>query len=330
MTELEQIPHTTALSPPSTVTATGQRLAHLDRLVDNLIDAATPASTLRAYESDLAHYLRWCRDLGGLEPLDHESVARYLADLGEQRYKISTLERRLSSLCVAFRALNQPTPRTSPRVRRALQGIRRTTTTRPAPKRALTVDELRRIVVALPDTLAGARDRALLLVGFAGALRRSELVALDVHDIELADRGLVLQIRISKTDQDHQGWELGLAYGDHTMTCAVRAMFEWLERSGITSGPVFRPVDRWGNLSAMRLNDRTVALVLQARARQAGISAENLAGHSLRSGLITAASTEISERAIAAHTRHQNLAVLRGYIRHGSLFTDNPSAAVGL
>jgi integrase len=187
------------------------------------------------------------------------------------------------------------------------------------------------MVGTLPDSLIGHRDRCLLLVGFASAMRRSELVGLDVDDIEDTRDGLIVTIRRSKTDQEAEGRQIGIPYGSDPATCPVRAYRRWLEASGLDSGPVFRSVNRHGTLGANRLGGRSVALVAQSHAQAAGLDPTSVAGHSLRSGMATsAARSGATEAQIMAQTGHRSLPVLRRYIRRGSLFNDNAAAKLGL
>jgi integrase len=212
------------------------------------------------------------------------------------------------------------------------QGIRRTLGSAPDQKNAAITAEVRAMVETLePGTPLGIRDRALLLVGFAGAFRRSELVSLDVADLVFNSDGLVVQVRRSKTDQEGIGRKVGLPFGSNPLTCPVRSLRTWLDTAGIVSGPIFRSIDRHANIANTRLTDQSVALVVKRCARAAGLDSERYAGHSLRSGLATAAAmADVSERAIMAQTGHKSLPMVRRYIRDGSLFRRNAAAAVGL
>ena len=181
------------------------------------------------------------------------------------------------------------------------------------------------------DRLIACRDRALLLLGFAGAMRRSELVGLDVADVVETTDGLVVTIRRSKTDQEGQGRKIGIPYGSKLATCPVRSLRAWKARAKITEGPLFRQVNRHGKVSEGRLGDRTVALVVKRAVAATGVDAASYAGHSLRAGLATAAAMAgVSERVIQGQTGHKSLPILRRYIREGSLFRENAAAEVGL
>jgi integrase len=177
----------------------------------------------------------------------------------------------------------------------------------------------------------GYRDGALLLLGFAGALRRSELVGLDAGDITEGTDGLTVRLRRSKTDQEGAGRSVGVPYGSNQATCPVRAWNAWLAVSGITEGAAFRPVDRHGHIAPTRLSSHAVALVLKRRAARAGLDPDEVSGHSLRAGLATsAAAAGVPERVIAEQTGHKGTVMLRRYIRQGSLFRENAASAVGL
>ena len=181
---------------------------------------------------------------------------------------------------------------------------------------------------AIDDGAKGTRDRALLLIGFAGALRRSELVALDVADIEHVRRGIVLYLRHSKTDQDGEGQKIAIPFG-RTRWCPVAALDAWLEASGISEGAIFRPVDRHGRVRNARLSGEAVSLVVRERAAAAGLDQTGYSGHSLRAGLATsAAQAGVPVWRIKAQTRHASDAMLARYIRDGERFTDNAAGAL--
>jgi site-specific recombinase XerD len=187
------------------------------------------------------------------------------------------------------------------------------------------------MVLALPEGPLGLRDSALLLLGFAGALRRSELVGLDVEDLGFEQAGVVLTLHRSKTDQEGQGQVIAVPYGRHEATCPVLAVRIWLDASGITAGPVFRAVDRHGNVANGRLSDRAVATIVKRSAEAAGLNPADYAGHSLRSGMATAAARAgASERSIMNQTRHRSVAMVRRYIHRGQMFADNAAGQVGL
>jgi integrase len=182
----------------------------------------------------------------------------------------------------------------------------------------------------LPQSLRGLRDRALLLVGFAGGFRRSELAALDLTDITDGEEGLTVLIKRSKTDQEAAGRVIGICYGSAPDTCPVRACRAWVKASGIVEGPVFRHFHNQ-KMGDRAISPQTVALVVKRTAERAGLDSDEFAGHRLRSGLATtAAKNGASERAIMKQTGHRSVQMVRRYIREAELFQDNASARLGL
>jgi site-specific recombinase XerD len=294
--------------------------------------AAQAGNTRRAYASDWKHFSAWCcsTERGSL-PAVPETVVLYLSVMAETA-KVSTLTRRLSAISQAHQAAGLETPTAHLAVRKLMAGIRRQKGSVQTGKKPLVTADLRALIEPLdPRRILDVRDRALLLAGFAGAFRRSELVGLDVGDLEFNREGLIVNIRRSKTDQEGEGRRVGIPYGSTPATCPVRAMEAWLAVLGADGGPLFRGINRHGRLAAGRLTAQSVALVVKRLAAQAGMEARNLAGHSLRAGLATAAAAAgVPERSIMAQTGHRSLATLRKYIRQGSLFLENAAAKVGL
>jgi site-specific recombinase XerD len=207
-----------------------------------------------------------------------------------------------------------------------LRGIRREKGVRAEAKAALSTDQLRAMVGALPTNPRGLRDRALLLIGFAGGFRRRELAALDLASITDTEDGLKVLIRRSKTDQEGEGRTIGIPYGSDPRTCPVRAYRAWIKASGITEGPVFRHFHN-RKMGDRAISAQVVALVVKRAAERADIDATELAGHSLRSGMATvAARNGASERSIMKQTGHRSVQMVRRYIREGELFSDNPAS----
>jgi len=227
--------------------------------------------------------------------------------------------------------VRHPLPTKDPEVERAMRGIRREKSIAPKGKAPILLDTLRQMVAALPDDRRGLQDRALLLVGFAGAFRRSELVGLTTADVQFVDAGLVIQLRRSKTDQEGAGFSKGLPYGTHADTCPVRALRRWLDAAEITSGPLFRPIGRYGTVGTAALHPQGVVRAVKRTAKLLGLDVADLSGHSLRSGLATtAAQAGVSERVIMAQTGHSDVRSVRRYIREGSLFRENAAGLIGL
>jgi integrase len=288
-------------------------------------------NTRRGYRADWRAFTGWCaaRGLDSL-PAAPATVALYLTDQAAA-LKVSTLTRRLTSIGQAHRLAGHPVPTEDGTLRAVWRGIRRAKGTAQVGKAALLTNDLRAMMLVLPVSPSGVRDRALLLLGFAGAFRRSELVALDVGDVQVVREGLVVTIRRSKTDQEGAGLKVGVPRGRHPGTCPVDALAAWLELAGIGEGPIFRGVDRHGNVQPGRLTDRSVARTVQRAAEAAGLDPARFAGHSLRAGLATsAAMAGAEERDIMRQTRHTSVAVARRYIRDGSLFRNNAADVVGL
>lgn len=289
------------------------------------IGAKSPA-TQNAYRSDWVDFVGWCRGRGYAElPASPLTVAAYLAALADVA-TATTVQRRLSAIRYAHLIGGHATPTTDPYVREVLDGIRRAKGTRPRQAQAATLDPLRAMLAVLPDDMAGLRDRALLLVGFAGGFRRAALCALDRADISFVPEGMDVLIRKDKTDQAGQGREIAIAYGKHRDTCPVRALRAWLDTAGITAGPIFRGVAKGGRtVRSGRLDPGSVARIIKRAALRAGLpDAEHFSGHSLRSGLATeAARAGATDHEIMDQTGHSDVRSVKRYIRRGRRFTDN-------
>ena len=295
------------------------------------LSASRSANTERAYRSDWRGFTNWCTTHGLTSlPAEPTTVVLYLTDMARTA-KTATIQRRLSSISVAHQAAGLATPTADILVRSAWSGIRRTNGTAQTAKTALLTDHIRAMIATLPDNLLGIRDACLLLLGFSSAMRRSELVALDVADVADTNDGLIVTVRKSKTDQEGGGREIGIPYGANPTTCPVRVLRAWLEASRIEDGPLFRPINRHGQLGGKRLSGQAVALVVKRTAEAAGLDPNLVAGHSLRSGMATsAARAGATEAEIMNQTGHRSLPVLRRYIRRGSLFTGNAAGKLGL
>ena len=307
-------------------------LADLEERARSFARDSRAASTWRAYESDFAHFRTWCAEqqppVESL-PATPATVALYLTALAEV-WKPATIRRRLASVSVAHQVAGFDTPTADAGVRAVWSGIRRHQGMAPRKMRAARTKVITAMVAPLGDGLADARDRTLVLFGFAGALRRSELVALDVENVSEDEHGLRLVLRRSKTDQEAEGTTRGLPYGSHPVTCPVRAWRRWLATSGIETGPAFRSVDRHGRLGSKRLSDRAVADMVKRRALAVGLDGA-FAGHSLRAGFATEGYAQgTPELAIMRHGRWRSASVMRGYVEEGSIWNDNAAARLGL
>ena len=296
--------------------------------------AADAPATLRAYKADLANFKAWCVERK-LEPMPStpEIVGAYLADAG-RGYALSTLRRRVAAIARAHRIAKQPLDTRHPAIRETLRGIARTHGEPPRRSAALTTSDIKQLLATCGDDTAGLRDQALFLVCFAGALRRSELVGLDVEHVTRTDEGMRLLITRSKTDKEGAGAEIGISHGRSSLTCPITALENWLERAGIVSGPIFRKVDRWGAVHAGRLDPDAVRQILKKRASMAGITGtiwEPVTPHGMRAGFVTTAyKNGVPDEEIMGHTRHRSLTTMRGYVRRAKLDTKSPAGKVGL
>jgi integrase len=236
--------------------------------------------------------------------------------------KPSTLSRRLAAIQHAHKLADHTSPTSSEAVKATLRGIRRTKRAAPNRKAPATADKIAAMAAATGHGVRGLRNRALLLLGFAGAFRRSELVALDANDVQFCDGGLRIKIRKSKTDQEGEGATIAIVPG--SFACPVKATREWLEVARIETGAVFRPISKAGRVLNRRLSDRTVAEVVKTCARRVGLKAEDFSGHSLRSGFLTSAARRgASVFKMMDVSRHKSVDTLRGYIRDADLFRDH-------
>jgi site-specific recombinase XerD len=296
--------------------------------------ASKAPATLRAYRADLADFTLWCVEHDRVSrPAAPGTICLYLTHLAASGARVATIARRLSAIGQAELAAGiTPSPTLDWQVRATLAGIRRTHGLPPEQKAVVLTQELRQLLaVTSEETLAGLRDRALLLLGFAGGFRRSDLVALDVEDLTETEEGLQVTIRSDGADPGEESRVLGVPSGQHPETCPVRALRAWREAAAITSGPLFRGVTRHGTLREGRLSAQSVALIIKRAAERAGLDPAHYAGHSLRSGLATAAAAGgASERAIMRQTGHKSVLSIRRYTDVSTLFNDNAVAYVGL
>jgi integrase len=263
-------------------------------------------------------------------PAIPETVASYIAECAG-RLKVGSIQRKLNAIAEAHKALGLESPTHSPIVANTMKGIRRTLGTAPIQKAPTLTDDIRAMVDATDTGIIGVRDRALILLGFAGAFRRSELVGLDVADCAFGKDGLTVTLRRSKTDQQGAGRKIGIPYGANPETCPVRIVQSWIEQAGISDGPVFRSINRHGQLQARGLSAIDVARVVKKLVERAGFDSAKYAGHSLRAGHATSAAIAgASERSIMNQTGHRSVQMVRRYIRDGSLFRENSAGKLGL
>lgn len=286
------------------------------------LQADLAVNTKLAYGKDVAHFKQW----GGTIPASAEMVAMYLAAFAET-LAAATLTRRVVAIHHAHKQFGHASPVHHAMIKATLQGIKRVHGCAQRKVRPLFKKQLEAMVDSLQG-VKGKRDKALLLTGFAGAFRRSELVAIRVEDIQFVAEGVVIRLRHSKTDQDGAGQDVAIPYIKGRY-CAVKALKLWLHISGITQGPAFRGITRYGNISEKALSPQSVALLIKHYAKANGIDGQALSGHSLRVGMVTnAVRANADTRKIRQQTRHQSDAMLQRYIRDSELFINHPVKAI--
>lgn len=305
--------------------------------VAGFVAAAKADSTRRVYASAWRQWVAWADGRGyPTLPADPLHVAAHASALAKAGRSVSTIDRAMAAIAAEHQRAGHPDPTTAEGVRLARSGIRRTVGV--APRRqvhALTTEEIRRLVAVCDSaSLRGLRDRALILLGFAGALRRSDLCGLDVRDVAFRPAGLVVTVRRSKGDQDGEGQVVGVVRG-HGDTDPVHAVRAWLRAADLAdpSSPLFGRV-AWSDrrvVHGSRLSGQAVRDLIAARAEQAGLGDLDLAGHSLRAGHATVASEAgVPAERIARTTRHSRLETLARYVRPAQVLQDSSSAALGL
>jgi integrase len=310
------------------------------------VEAARAANTLRGYRSDWREFTAWCGQQY-LDPIPAApaTVTGYLSELARHGAKVGRMSRRLSAIKFAHQLQNLPDPTRNARVIAVWEGIRRTHGAPPDQAVPLMPPELLDVIDACPITkiwkargrppepdLAGLRDRALVLVGFFAALRRSELAALTVDQITEHDRGLVICLPRSKTNQFGERTELVvLPQAGQRHRCPVTALRTWLDGARIIEGPVLRPVSKGNRVLPRGLHPESVNDLVQAAVGRAGIDPSPYSAHSLRAGFVTYAHLRgASDRAIAHQTRHRSLATVGAYVRLQEAWADNAATMLGL
>lgn len=288
-------------------------------------------NTKRAYRSDWTLFYSWCKEnrLQAL-PADPETIVYYITFLGKT-LKASSIKRKMTAISQRHETAGYPSPTKTALVKGVWDGIQRKIGIKEEGKDALWLDDLRQVIQALPlNTLIGIRNRALLVLGWAGALRRSELVCLHIEDVSKTRDGLILHLHKSKTDQKGEGQDVALPFGSNPLTCPVRSLEDWLVASGISEGPLFRRMDRHGNIYK-GLTPQSVRLIVKDCCEKVGLDPERYGAHSLRSGFCsTAAKVGKAEHQIMKQTRHKRSDSLQRYIKKVSLFDDNAASGIGL
>lgn len=291
-------------------------------LISKYVSAAIAESTRRAYRQDLQDFLNW----GGSIPATPEVVAAYIAQRA-QTQTVATLTRRVVGIGRAHLSQGLPDATKSDLVRTVLRGVRRVNGAAQRRVNPLVKRELLEMVACM-DGVRGARDRALLLMGFSAALRRSELAALQVEDVEMVREGMVINLRKSKTDQNALGRKIAIPWGRQNV-CPVQALCQWLQASKIIGGPIFRAIGRGDYIASEQLSAQSIALIIKGYASLVGLDQAKFSGHSLRAGFVTSAiQAGVAVHKIQQQTGHKSVEMLSRYIRDASLFDGNASGAI--
>lgn len=286
--------------------------------VEDYVRESLAPNTRTAYLNDLEHFENW----GGAIPASPDKVAEYLAAHADA-LSVATLNRRLAALAKVHRSRGFSNPTSAEIVKATFRGLKRIKGTAQRQAAPLIKDDLFLALEAMGSRPKDVRDRAMLLVGFAGAFRRSELIGLDWKDVVSVRQGIEITLRRSKTDQDGVGRKIGIPHG-RGRWCPVLALDRWRIASGTTGGAIFRPMDRHERIAPRRLSGEAVSLVVRERVQAAGIDAKFYSGHSLRAGLATsAAQAGASSWTIRKQTGHASDAMLDRYIRDSELFLHN-------
>tara|TARA_B100000902_G_C27187455_1_gene852087 strand:- start:149 stop:1102 length:954 start_codon:yes stop_codon:yes gene_type:complete len=292
-------------------------------------------NTLRAYKSDFKDFGSFCvrHGLNSL-PTEPKVVSLYLTHLSKKS-KISTLRRRLVSISMVHKLKGYYLDTKHPIIVENLMGIRRVKGSIQKGKKPLLINNLKLIINVINEQkieeIKKLRDKTIILIGFGGGFRRTELISIDHEDLEFVPEGLKITIKKSKTDQYGEGMIKGLPYFNNENYCPVINLKKWLEISKIRSGPIFRRFSKGSLLTDNRLTDQSVVLLIKKYLNLAGIESKNFAGHSLRSGFATvAAESGADERSIMAMTGHKNTQMVRRYIREANIFKNNALNKINL
>ncbi len=292
-------------------------------------------SSRRTYSFAWTKFLSWCNENGysiGVQPTEL-LVGLFLTQMAKDRtLKPSSINTYLAGI-KHFLLEKHQIELDHPEIRKAMKGIRvDMRDIKKTKKSALLVDHLKAIIEPMQDSsdISDIRDKALILIGFCGAFRRSELVGIKVEHIEFDLEGITITIPWSKTDQEGKGQQIQISTGKYPTTCPVTALKNWLEVSEIDSGPVFRAIDRHGNIKSKKMSDKAVSLILKIRA--SGLFNENtISGHSLRRGLVTSAiQSEVAETIIMRQTRHKSTNTLKEYYDEQKDYRNNVTSKLDL
>ena len=294
----------------------------------NNLKSSKANNTLRAYKSDFKDFGAFCAKHGlSSLPSEPKIISLYLTHLSKNS-KISTIRRRLVSISMVHKLKGHYLDTKHPIITENLLGIKRVKGSIQKGKKPLLISHLKSIINVINEQqneeIKKFRDRSIILIGFGGGFRRTELISIDYEDLEFVPEGLKITIRRSKTDQFGEGMIKGLPYFPNEIYCPVTSLKKWLEVSKIKSGPIFRRFSKGSLLTENRLTDQSVVLLMKKYLDLAGIENKNFAGHSLRAGFATvAAESGADERSIMAMTGHKTTQMVRRYIREANIFKNN-------
>lgn len=313
------------------------RYARLGDTAKQYARQSRAASTIRSYDSDWRDFVAWCAEEDRQPlPADPETVADYLSALAAGLHrKVSTIGRRMSALSQRHQLAGYASPTQTEIVRTVLKGIKRDPATNKhlAQKAPTLTEDVLRMAANLAqhrNPLIAQRDRAVLLVGFSGALRRSEIVGIDLEHLDFGRNGVIITLPRTKASQE-QGEEIAIAFGTHKDTCPVRQLQRWIKVARIGSGPVFRQISKGGQIGPARLSTKAVALIVKRQAIACTLNPDHYGGHSLRAGFATQATMNgVPEPDAMRHTRHRSVEMYRIYVRKANRWKDNPTTKLGL
>ena len=299
---------------------------HEDTL--NNLKLSKADNTLRAYKSDFKDFGTFCAKHGFKSiPTEPKVVSLYLTYLSANS-KISTLRRRLVSIGVVHKLKGHYLDTKHPVIIENLMGIKRKKGSIQTGKKPILINHLKQIINVIDEQkvekIQKLRNKTLILVGFSGGFRRTELVSIDYEDLDFVEEGVKITLRRSKTDQFGEGQLKGLPYFTNEKYCPVTNLKNWIYLSKIKTGPIFRRFAKGSTLTSHRLTDQSVALIIKDCLKKAGIENQNFSGHSLRSGFATvAAESGADERSIMEMTGHKTTQMVRRYIRDANIFKNN-------
>ena len=308
---------------------------NIDYKVLEYIDSGITPSTEKAYKFDWVSFEKFCKIKNYQSlPAKYETIGEYLVYLADiKKRKPSTIERHISAILRKHRMKKHPLDSKHKYIRPTLEGIKRVKGTKKTQSKAILEPTLKKMIDSIGvDDIRSIRDKSLILLGFVGAFRRSELVNIDYEDIEeIGTEGLIINIKSSKTDQKSEGKKLAIPYSDNENYCPVKKLQQWLDVSQIISGPVFRKINKSNLIQETRLADKVVAMKVKTYLEKAGLNYKEYAGHSLRRGFVTAAALAgASLEEIKRTTGHKSDKIVQGYLDDASLVKENAAKKLNL